>query len=194
MNQYVTGITIKRLRESRNMTQAELAKILDVSDKAVSKWETGKGYPDITLLEPIAKALKISVIELLSGDNIINTNVSSNILKSRIYVCPVCGNIIHSTGEAIICCCGVTLPPLEAEKADESHQITCETVEDETFITVNHSMTKAHYISFFAYVSGDKFDLVKLYPEGNAEARFKIRGHGKLYWYCNRHGLMVQRV
>lgn len=194
MNQYVTGITIKRLRESRNMTQAELAKILDVSDKAVSKWETGKGYPDITLLEPIAKALKISVIELLSGDNIVNTNVSSNILKSRIYVCPVCGNIIHSTGEAIICCCGVTLPPLEAEKADESHQITCETVEDEIFVTVNHSMTKAHYISFFAYVSGDKFDLVKLYPEGNAEARFKIRGHGKLYWYCNRHGLMVQRV
>lgn len=70
MNQYLTGKTIKNLRERRGLTQSHLAEILNVSDKAISKWKTGKGYPDITLVEPIAKALNISVIELLSGETI----------------------------------------------------------------------------------------------------------------------------
>ncbi len=194
MNQYVTGTVIKRLRERQKMTQSDLAQILGVSDKAVSKWETGRGYPDITLLEPIAKALRISTIELLSGNDITNRNISSNILKSQLYVCPVCGNIIHSTGEALVSCCGVTLLPLEAEEADDDHKISIEKEEDECFVSVAHSMTKTHYISFLAYVSGDKFNMVKLYPEGNAETYFKIRGHGLLYCYCNKHGLMKQRV
>ena len=62
MNQYVTGAVIKRLREKQKLTQVELAEMLNVSDKTVSKWENGRGYPDITLLEPIAKALNISTI------------------------------------------------------------------------------------------------------------------------------------
>ena len=61
MDQYITGTLIKELREKKGLTQTELAKELAVSDKAVSKWETGKGYPDISLLEPIAKAFGISV-------------------------------------------------------------------------------------------------------------------------------------
>ena len=52
-----TGAIIKELREKFDFTQAELAKKLSVSDKTISKWETGKGYPDISLLEPIAKRL-----------------------------------------------------------------------------------------------------------------------------------------
>ena len=56
MNQYVTGAAIKELREKNRMTQLQLAEKLGVSDKAVSKWETAKGYPDITLLEPIASS------------------------------------------------------------------------------------------------------------------------------------------
>ena len=60
MNQYVTGAIIKELREKNKMTQLQLAEKLGVSDKTISKWETAKGYPDITLLEPIA----ISLIEL----------------------------------------------------------------------------------------------------------------------------------
>ncbi|MDD4188750.1 MAG: helix-turn-helix domain-containing protein [Eubacteriales bacterium] len=194
MDQYVTGAAIKRLREKQNLTQADLAVILGVSDKAVSKWETGRGYPDITLLEPIAKALRISVIELLSGNDIINLNRSSNILKSELYVCPVCGNIIHSTGEAIVSCCGITVPPLEAEEKDEEHFISCEKTEDEYYVSVSHEMTREHHISFLAFVSSDKFDMVKLYPEGNAEARFRLQRPGLLYCYCNRHGLFKQRV
>jgi DNA-binding XRE family transcriptional regulator/desulfoferrodoxin (superoxide reductase-like protein) len=189
MNTYVTGTTIRNLREDRRMTQAELAEKLGVSSKTVSKWETAKGLPDITLLKPLAQALGISVIELMNGEHITNRNVSGNLRRCKFYVCPICGNIIHSTGSAVVSCCGVTLPPLEAEEADGDHAVTVEQVEDEQFVTVHHPMTKEHFISFLAYVTCDRVQLVKLYPEGNAQTRLQMRGLGTLYYYCNRHGL-----
>lgn len=171
------------------MTQLELAKILNVSDKTISKWETGKGYPDITLIEPIAKALGISVIELLAGNNIINDNRSFKMHKVKFYVCPICGNIIAATGESVISCCGIVLPALEAEKADDAHAISIEKVEDEFYVTISHDMNKEHYISFIAALSDNGIEICKLYPEGSPEARFKIRRTKYIYWYCNRHGL-----
>lgn len=194
MNSYVTGSTIKKLRESKGITQLQLAEKIGVSSKAVSKWETAKGLPDISLVEPLSQALGVSVMELMSGETIINKNVSSNILFSRFYVCPVCGNVIHTTGETVISCCGIILPSLAAEGTDDEHIITIENVEDEKYITVNHPMTKTHYISFMAYVTSDKVHLVKLYPEGNAETRMQFRGRGYLYIYCNKHGLMRIKV
>ena len=133
-------------------------------------------------------------MELMSGDTVINKNVSSNILRSKFYVCPVCGNIIRTTGDAVISCCGITLPTLEAEEADEAHEIKIEKVEDEYFVTVKHEMTKTHFISFIAHLTSDKVHFVKFYPEGNAETRLQLRGKGYLYIYCNKHGLMKQRV
>ena len=189
MNQYITGSTIKKLREQRNMTQLQLAEILKVSDKTISKWETAKGYPDVTLLEPIADAFGISVPELISGHQIKNANVSANRLRSKFYVCPVCGNVIHSMGETVIHCHGVLLLPAEEELSDEQHMIFVERVEDEYFVRIDHEMTKTHYISFIAAVSSDRCQMVKLYPEGEAEARFKISGVRKIYFYCNRDGL-----
>ena len=189
MDRYVTGAVIRRLREKKNITQEELADMIHVSGKAVSKWETGQGFPDIRLLEPLAQALAISVIELLSGEDIRNTNRSSNMAKGRFYVCPVCGNVIIATGETVVSCCGITLPPLEAEPADEEHAVSKEIAEDEYFVSIDHPMTKEHYISFLAAVSDFGVQLVKLYPEGNAEARFKIDRVKTLYAYCNRHGL-----
>ena len=191
MNQYVTGTVIRELREKSRMTQARLAEKLGVSDKTVSKWETGKGYPDITLLEPIAEVFKISVTELISGNTVHNANVSANMLRSKFYVCPVCGNAIHSMGEAAIHCHGILLTPLEAEPADERHRIFIERVEDEYYVRIDHSMTKEHYISFVAAASSDEMQMVKLYPEGNAEARFKIRGVRRIFYYCNRDGLFL---
>ena len=191
MDKYVTGAVIKKLRENKKMTQEDLADKLFVSSKAVSKWETGQGFPDISLLESLAKALDISVIELLSGEDIQNKNQSSNMLKSRFYVCPVCGNAVRSTGEALISCCGITLPPLEPETCDDAHCISVETIEDEYYVTVDHPMQKDHYISFLAAVSDSRVQFVKLYPEGNAEARFKIDRVKKFYAYCNRHGLFL---
>ena len=189
MDRYVTGAVIRRLRERKKMTQDELAEKICVSGKAVSKWETGQGFPDISLLEPLAQALDISVIELLSGEDIRNTNRSCNIARGQFYVCPVCGNVIRSTGEAVISCCGITLPPLEAEEADGEHMIRVEIIEDEYYVTVDHPMTKEHYLSFLAAVSDAGVQFVKLYPEGAAEARFRLTGIKCFYVFCNRHGL-----
>ena len=194
MNTYITGSVIKKIREEKGMTQLQLAEFLGVSDKAVSKWETAKGLPDISLIESLAKPLGVSVMELISGDTVTNKNISSNILRSKFYVCPVCGNIIRTTGDAVISCCGITLPPLEAEETDEVHKINVEKVEDEHFITINHDMTKTHFISFIAYLTTDKVQFVKFYPEGNAETRLQLRGRGYLYIYCNKHGLMKQKI
>ncbi len=189
MDKYVTGAVIRRLRESKKMTQVELANKIFVSSKAVSKWETGQGFPDVSLLEPLAGALDISVIELLSGEDVRNRNRSSDMTKVRFYVCPVCGNVIQASGDAVISCCGITLPPLEPEPADEDHLIRAEIVENEYYVSVRHSMTKDHYISFLAAVSDHGVQFIKLYPEWNAEARFRIERIARLYAYCNRHGL-----
>lgn len=194
MNPYVTGTTIKTLREQHHITQAELAKQLNVSDKTISKWETAKGYPDITLLEPIARVFGISVTELISGNTISNRNISANMMRSRFYICPVCGNVIHTMGEAVITCHGIQLTPAEAEAADENHQIHIDKVEDEYFVHMQHDMTKKHYISFIAAVSSDRLQIVKLYPEGGIETRFKINGVKRIYCYCNQDGLHYVNV
>ena len=112
-------------------------------------------------------------------------------LKSRFYVCPVCGNVIRTIGESVISCCGITLPCLEAEKADEDHRINVEVIEDEYYVSVDHPMTKDHYISFIAAVSDHGVQFIKLYPEGNAQARFRIDRIKYIYVFCNRHGLFL---
>ncbi|MBR3919995.1 MAG: helix-turn-helix domain-containing protein [Clostridia bacterium] len=194
MDTYITGQTIKNLREKKGFTQAELAEKLGVSSKAVSKWETAKGLPDIALIEPLANVLSVSVMELMTGNAVVNKNIASNILRSKFYVCPLCGNIIRTVGDAVISCCGIILPPLEAEETDNEHNITIEIVEDEHFITINHNMTKEHYISFIAHITYDRVQFVKFYPEGNAETRLNLRGGGWLYFYCNKHGLMKTKI
>ena len=91
----------------------------------------------------------------------------------------------------MVSCCGITLPALEAEPSED---LQIEAVEDEYFITIPHDMTKSHYISFMAAVSDDGVQIVKLYPEGNAQARFKVNRTKHLYYFCNRHGLYVQQI
>lgn len=189
MDQYITGAVIRELREKKHLTQAELAEKLNVSDKTVSKWETGKGYPDITLLEPIAGVFSVSVAELISGNVASNRNPAADMLRTEFYVCPVCGNVITGTGRAAISCHGVQLIPAEAEDAGGAHAAAVERVEDEYLVRIEHPMTKRHYISFIAALSPDRVQLVKLYPEWSAEARFKIHGVKRLLFYCNRDGM-----
>ena len=194
MDHYVTGGTIKTLRGKMGMTQAELAEKLCVSDKTVSKWETGRGFPDVSLLEPISRALHISVPELLCGQTITNRNRGANMLKSMFHVCPVCGNVVFARGEALISCCGIQLPPLEAEETDQDHDVHTERIEDEIYVSLSHPMSKEHYLSFIAYMTPDSCEIRALYPEGSAEARFFYRGAGWLYTYCNRNGLFRYRL
>ena len=194
MDRYITGAMIKRLREDRGMTQGELARLVDVSDKAVSRWECGRGYPDITLLEPLASSLGVSVAELFAGADVRNANRSSNVLRSKLYACPICGNVLYAMGEAVVSCCGISLPPLEAEPAGDGHAISVGRVEDELYVSLGHPASKGHHISFLAAVSPDCVQLVKLYPEGDVAARFRRAGVRDVYAYCNRHGLFHTRL
>ena len=191
---YITGTLIKELREKQNMTQKQLAEKLNVSDKTISKWENNRGLPDISVIDILAKTLGVSVAELFTGELYTNTNRSGNMKKAVFYVCPVCGNIIAAAGQGSFSCCGIPLPVLEAESCDDEHTINIEVIDDEYYISSNHSMTKDHYISFIAFAAGDRVDIVKLYPQQDVSARFRKSGHGIFYMYCNRHGLYKKLV
>lgn len=191
---YITGDTIKKLREKKKLTQKQLAEKLAVTDKAVSKWETGRGFPDISILPELAGALSVSVPELLTGDVASNKNVSANMKRSKFYVCPVCGNVIHAMGEGAFSCCGIRLPALEQEVTDTQHEIVVENVDDELFIYLNHPMMKGHFISFIAYVSDSGIQMEKLYPEQSPELRFRRMGNGRIYAFCNHHGLFCRDI
>ena len=191
---YVTGNTIKGLREKKCYTQKQLALILGVSDKTISKWETGKGLPDVGIITELAASLGVSLAELLTGEYAENENRSGNMKKVSFYVCPVCGNVVQATGIGSYSCCGILLPVLEAEEAGQQHDINIEDVDGEYYISMQHEMSKSHYVSFLAYVTANYVELIKLYPEQNAEGGFTKRGHGILYAYCNRHGLYKKIV
>ena len=210
MTSYISGASIRALRERAGMTQRQLADQLGITDKAVSKWETDRGLPDITLVEPLACALGVSVAELLSGEQIVNANRAGNLLRAKFYVCPLCGNVIHATGEASISCCGIALPVLEVENAVDGkipaapesteaadlsvHLPQVDVADGEVYLTMDHPMGKDHFISFVAYVTTDQVFFRKLYPEQTADARFPYRGPGTMFAYCNRHGLFACRT
>ena len=210
---YVTGELIKELREKNKMTQKELAALIMVSDKTVSKWETGKGLPDIGIIDDLAHALKISAADLLTGEYRENENVSANMKKIHFYVCPVCGNVITSVGAGSFSCCGIKLLEQEiecGESTDQSdiinskdnadqggilnHWISVETADDDYFVRITHEMSKKHYISFVSYITSDDVEIRKLYPEQEIEVNFRRRGHGVICAYCNRHGMFGIRV
>ena len=191
---YITGNTIKKLREKRSLTQRELAEKINVSDKTVSKWETGRGLPDIAIIEDLSKALGVSISELFTGDLAENENRAGNMKMVHFYVCPVCGNVITSVGKGSFSCCGISLTEQEVETPDENHLLNIEVIENEYFVTLSHSMSKAHYISFVAYATSDSLEIVKLYPEQDVAVRFRRKGRGTVYAYCNRHGMFKKPV
>lgn len=191
---YVTGKLIKELRERKKLTQKQLADMMQISDKTVSKWETDRGLPDVGLIEELASSLDVSVAELLAGEYAVNSNRSANMRKVKFYVCPICGNVIQSTGEGTYSCCGIVLPLLQVEEEDSKHQVQVEIIDNEYYVQLEHSMTKEHYISFLAYVTSDSMQMVKLYPEQNVECRFTRKGLGLIYAYCNQHGLFQVKV
>lgn len=191
---YITGETIKRLREKKKLTQKELAEKLMMSDKTISKWETKKGLPDLSILSELANALSVSVPELLTGDVAVNKNISADMRRSRFYVCPICGNVIHAMGEGAFSCCGIRLPSQEAEEPDEQHRLYVEDVDGEMFVYLDHPMEKSHSISFMAYVTDCHIQMEKLYPEQAAQTHFRRAGRGTIFAFCNRHGLFSVKV
>lgn len=172
------------------MTQQMLADRLFVSSKTISKWETGAGFPNVSLLEDLAKSLGISMTELFSGNVIENKNKHSNMLLTGFYVCPICGNVITCVGDSFVSCHGITLPKEEPIEKD----CNIEMVEDELHVKIDNPMTKNDYVSFVCGVSSDRIEFIKLYPEQDALAMLKRNGIRKVYYYTKREGLFFTNV
>ena len=189
-----TGAVIRKLRMERRLTQKQLADMIGVCDKTISKWERNRGLPDIALLPLLSRVLEADMEKLVLGEQSDVPVTGVNVKKALYCVCPLCGGITICIGNASVCHCGRKLTPKQPHKADAQQQLCVEKIEDEWLITSNHQMSKTEYISFIAFVTGDRINLTKLYPEWGVSVRFPNRGHGMLIWYSTRDGLLYQLI
>ncbi len=188
------GELICTLRKEKGLTQVQLAERLNVSDKAVSKWERGLGCPDVSLLARLSQVFAVDLEKLLAGELDPNSQAAGNLKNLHFYVCPTCGNLVTALVDTPVSCCGKKLTALTAQKAGPEEKLSVEIIENDYFISSNHEMSKDHYISFVAFLTGDTVLLRKQYPEWNLQTRLPVFAHGRLLWYCTRHGLFYQNV
>ncbi|MGN0993589.1 MAG: helix-turn-helix domain-containing protein [Butyricicoccus sp.] len=186
------GKLIYELRKEKHMTQRALAERLLVSDKAVSKWERGLGCPDLSLLPGLSAVLEVDLEKLLAGELGENDIIGGNMKKTKFYICPSCGNVVAAMADTAVSCCGKKLQAVEPKKAEGDEKLKVEIIENEYFITADHPMTREHYITFVALLTGDTLVLRKQYPEWDLQTRIPTFAHGRLLWYCSQHGLFYQ--
>ena len=178
MDNIKVGQLILQLRKEKGLTQQQLADRLNISNKAISKWECGHGAPDISLWEELSAVLGADILKLLQGELHPNRPDVGRIDKIRF------------TGKANISCCGRKLEPEVAKLCTPEHEISISQVDIEYCISLNHDMSKEHYIYFIAYVQGNCVVLLRLYPEQSPMFHLPmVRGVGNLYLYCSKHGL-----
>lgn len=183
-----TGRLIARLRKEKGLTQKNIADSLGISSKTVSKWETGLGFPDLSLWPDLSTILGAEISQLMEGEIVPNKPDNGNMLKVKFYVCPDCGNILFSTGSASVFCCGKKLEALQV--SGSTINFNAELSDTEYYITLDHEMTKEHYISFAALVKSDRVYMLRLYPEQNPSFRLPAIKGARLFLYCVKHGLM----
>lgn len=188
-----TGNLIRALRARQGLTQRQLAERVGVSDRAVSKWENGRGAPDVTLLRALCDALNIKIEVLLDGELPEEDIVGGNMKKTRYFHCPVCGSLTLATGSATVSCCGHPLEAMTPQEPDEAHALRIDAVEDEWYLTATHPMARTHFITFAAFALPDRILLLKQYPEWDFQARIPKK-RGLLLWHCNQDGLFSQRI
>lgn len=194
MDQVKIGQLICRLRKENHMTQLQLAQRMNISDKAVSKWERGLGCPELSLLPELSRIFQVDLEKLLSGELDANDILGGNMKKIRFYVCPHCGNVMTAMADASLSCCGKKLEALEPQKAGENEKLQVETIENEFYVTTAHPMERAHYISFVALLTRDTMVMKKLYPEWDLQTRLPRLAHSRLLWYCTQHGLFSMNL
>ena len=183
------GELLRRLRKEKELTQKELAEKLSLVPKTVSKWETGNGFPDVSILPALADIFGVNERSLLTGYLTENKQESGNPKHTLFYVCPHCGSLLQGIGACQIICCGKALSPLKANTIDEAHSLTITEVENDFYVEIPHEMRKDHYVQFFAYVGFDRVLTMHLYPEQDCAIRLPKFYDGKIVYYCNKHGL-----
>lgn len=183
------GGLISKLRKEKNLTQKNVADLLGITNKTVSKWECGLGCPDVSLWSDLAGILGADIIQLLEGEITLNKPDNGNINKVKLYVCPFCLNVLMSTGSCSIFCCGKKLEYEIPKWKLEENKVSVEQIDMEYYISINHPMTKENYILFSAYITCDKVFLNRMYPEQSPNFRFPMITGGVLYVYSSKAGM-----
>ncbi len=189
-----TGKFLKKLRLKMGYTQKDLAEKLGVVPKTVSKWETGKGFPDVSLIASLSDVLNVDLKTLVLGEAEKGQEENGNMKRLKFYICPVCGGMLKGTGSGNVSCCGEKLQPIKPLPAENEHIPCIEEIENDYYVTFNHQMTKEHYISFVTFVGFDRELTVRLYPEQEAAVRLPRIARGKLIFCCNKHGLFEVKI
>lgn len=194
MDQEKVGRIIKTLRKDKGMTQLELSRLLNITDRAVSKWERGLGCPDVSLLTKLSGIFSVDIESIIDGSMEENEKRSGNMKKTNFYVCPICRNVVTASENTNISCCGRKLEALEEYKSINDEIELERTDATELYVSSDYSMTKEDYISFISYVTSDSLLLKKLYPEWGVDIRFPWLGHGKILWYSEKEGLKYKLI
>ncbi|QQK08787.1 helix-turn-helix domain-containing protein [Miniphocaeibacter halophilus] len=183
------GELIYNLRKEKGLTQKNIADKLNISNKTVSKWERGLGCPDIALWNDLSEMLNIDISQMMTGELSLNKKDIGKISRIRFYTCPNCKNILTSTGEATIFCCGRKLDPLIPKK-NEFVNVKIKITDVEYYITTDHEMNRKSYILFAAYVKNDNVFIRRMYPEQSPNFRIPYTPNGKLYIYSTKFGFL----
>lgn len=194
MDSQMIGNLIKTLRKEKQLTQMQLADRMNISDKTISKWECGLGCPDISLFPELSKVFDVDLEKLLSGRLDVNEMLGGNMKNIKFYICPSCGNLVTALTDTAVSCYGKKLKAVHPCKAPKDERLSVELIENDYFISSSHEMTREHYISFTAFLTGDSIMVRRLYPEWDMQTRIPAFGHGMLIWYCTKHGLSYQLI
>lgn len=195
MNAEKTGSLIRSLRIKKGLTQKELAHMICVTDKAVCKWEKGRGCPNITLISQLSKVLEVDIQSILQGYLDKNKKIGENMNHLKFYKCPTCGNLVTSIKSVELSCCGNKLSPVSAQtRSDPEYQPVIQEFDGQYSIKFNHPMTKSDYISQVIVVRYDQIMTVNLYAESEAIITIpQVRGI-RLFIITNKSELIAVTV
>ncbi|MCQ2592541.1 MAG: helix-turn-helix domain-containing protein [Treponema sp.] len=192
MNAEKTGAIIKEARIKKGLTQKQLAEAISVTDKAVCKWETGHGCPDITLLSQLSKVLEIDIQSILRGAIVKSPDIAGNMNRVQFYRCPTCGNLVTSVKKIEISCCGNKLVAVEARRSDEKKYIPIISEFDGQFsVRFDHPMTKEDYIANVITVQYDKIMVINLFAEQEAIVTLPQIGGLRIFLITSKDGLIA---
>ncbi|MCI7567103.1 MAG: helix-turn-helix domain-containing protein [Treponema sp.] len=195
MNAEKTGNLIRSLRIKKGLTQKELAQMICVTDKAVCKWEKGRGCPNITLISQLSKVLEVDIQSILQGYLDKNKKIGENMNHLKFYKCPTCGNLVTSIKSVELSCCGNKLSPVSAQtRSEPEYQPVIQEFDGQYSIKFNHPMTKSNYISQVIVVRYDQIMTVNLYAESEAIITIpQVRGI-RLFVITNKSELIAVTV
>ncbi len=195
MNAEKTGSLIRSLRIKKGLTQKELAQMICVTDKAVCKWEKGRGCPNITLISQLSKVLEVDIQSILQGYLDKNKKIGENMNHLKFYKCPTCGNLVTSIKSVELSCCGNKLSPVSAQtRSEPEYQPVIQEFDGQYSIKFNHPMTKSNYISQVIVVRYDQIMTVNLYAESEAIITIpQVRGI-RLFVITNKSELIAVTV